>query len=281
MREKLRYRTVMPFDTDTPRVTQTGSALEKSVAVLDLLSRAEGPLGLSELADRLNLPRQTVHRILGQMEDLALIRRLPGREGFTVGSKLIDLGLNAVASGISLSPVRAILRDLVEAIGETCNLGVLDRGEVVYVDRVECDWPLRLQYGPGSRLAPHASAIGKLLLAHLPARNRRRITGRGALKAFTDATVTAPDRLEQQFKDIRKQGYAVNNQESVTGLMGLAVPVTDAGGKVIAGLAVHGPVARMSIEDAIARVPLFQRAAGELSEVLTEIRNGGNDNAVS
>ena len=269
----------MPFDTDTPRATQTGSALEKSLAVLDLLSRAEGPLALSELADRLNLPRQTVHRILGQMEDLALVRRLPGRDGFAVGSKLIDLGLNAVASGISMSPIRAILRDVVDAIGETCNIGVLDRGEVVYVERVECDWPLRLQYGPGSRLAPHASAIGKLLLAHLPARNRRRIIEREPLKAFTDVTVTDPAALDAQFREIRKQGYAVNNQESVTGLMGLAVPVTDADGKVIAGLAVHGPVARMSIEDAVRRVPLFQRAAGELSEVLTEIRVGGDNHA--
>ncbi|MEK9672462.1 MAG: IclR family transcriptional regulator [Rhodospirillaceae bacterium] len=268
----------MPFDDDVKRANPTGSALEKSLAVLDVLARSDRPMGLPEIGAALDLPRQTVHRVTAQLESLALVRRLPGREGFLVGAKLLDLGLNALQAGMSMTPLRVILRELVDRVGETCNVGVLDRDEVVYIDRVECDWPLRLQYGPGSRLAPHATGIGKLLMAHLPARTRRRIIESGKLKKFTDNTIADPDALESQFKTIRKQGYAVNDQESVVGLMGLAVPITDPGGRVIAGLALHAPTARMSIADAVKHVPLFQETAGCLARVLDEVRDaGGSD----
>lgn len=269
----------MPFDENDIRTVATGSALEKSMAVLDTLSRADRPLTLSEIGNAIDLPRQTVHRVVGQMEGLALVRRLPGREGYMVGARMIDLGLNVLSAGMPLAPLRSVLRRLVDEIGETCNIGVLDRDEVVYVDRVECDWPLRLQYGPGSRLAPHATGIGKLLLAHLPARTRRRILTDAGLPKFTDATIVDPEQLERQFKEIRKQGYAVNDQENVVGLMGMAVPIVDDRGKVIAGLALHAPIARMSVADAIEQVPLFQDAAAKLGAVFNEIRREENGHA--
>lgn len=236
-----------------------------------MISRADRPVGFSEIAAELNLSRQAVHRIAVQMEGLSLIRRVPGRDGLIIGPGGVEIALGLIHAASHAAPVSLILRDLVGAIGETCNVGVIDRDQVVYIERVECDWPLRLTYHAGSRVPIHASGIGKLLMAHLPARTRRRILSSAPLPKLTDHTVTDPVALETQFKQIRKQGFAANNQENVVGLMGFAVPIRNAKGDVIAGVSVHAPVARMTPAQAQTHLPLFKQAAARLSACFADM----------
>ena len=134
---------------------------------------------------------------------------------------------------------------MVARIGETCNVGVLDDRDVICLDRVECDWPLRLQLQPGSRLPAHWSAIGKLLLAYMAPKARRRLLGRAPLESYTPHTVTDPHRLEEQMESIREQAVSIDDQEYLLGLCGSAVPIRDSGDRVVAALAVQGPQARM------------------------------------
>ncbi len=245
---------------------ETGSALHKSVMVLDALFDSGRSMSLAELSQYLDLPRQTVHRIVRQMEDLDLIRRDFSRDRFAVGGRMLSLGINALCTASHAGPMRATLKNLVAEIGETCNIGVLDRDEVVYIDRVECDWPLRLQYGPGSRIPFHATAIGKLLLTHLPSRTRRRLIEAAPLEKFTETTIIDPAGLEDEVRQIRRQGFATNNQERIAGLIGLAVPINDGDGRVVAGLAMHGPEARGSVADAERDYLPALRAAAEKIE---------------
>jgi len=212
-----------------------------------------------------------VHRIAGQMEALSLIRRVPGRDGLIVGPGAVDMSLGVIHAASQAAPVSLILRDLVNAIGETCNVGVIDRDQVVYIERVECQWPLRLTYHTGSRVPIHASGIGKLLMAHLPARTRRRILTSAPLPKLTERTLTKPEDLEEQFKLIRRQGFAANDQENVVGLMGFAVPVRNAKGEVVAGVSAHAPVARMTVEQAQGYLPLFRQAAERLSNCFQDM----------
>jgi len=254
---------------DMQTAKENGSALQKAVVVLETLFQSQEPMGLAELSSRLDLPRQTVHRIVRQLEGIGLINRGFARDHFTVGGRMLDLGLNALRAASGLTPMRLVLKDLVDEIGETCNVGVLDRDEIVYVERVECDWALRLQFRPGSRVPIHATAIGKMLLAHLPSRTRRRILTAAPLERFTDNTITDTVALEWEIKTVRRQGYAINNAERLTGLIGLAVPVFDENGKVIAGLATHGPSARLSVDTALAHLPALQAAARRLTGCLS------------
>lgn len=248
----------------------TGSALAKAVAVLDVLMLAERSLSLGEISQRTDLPRQTIHRIVRQLEEQALLRRDPGGDGYGVGPRMLQLSLHALAASARTAPMRTVLQALVAELGETCNLGVLARDEVVYIERVECDWSLRVQYGVGSRVPLYATAIGKLLMAHLPARERRRLLRVLPLMRLTERTLTDPERLEAEFAAIRRQGYAANDQEAVQGLIGLAVPVRDARGKVVAGLSMHAPDARMPMSLAITRVGVLQNAARQLEELIRE-----------
>jgi DNA-binding IclR family transcriptional regulator len=247
-----------------------GSALSKSMAVLDLVAAEGRPLGLVEVTERLGLSKPTVHRIMRQLEDEGLLRREPLRDRYGVGPRLCGLSINALASAVQGGAVHAILAGLVATMGETCNIGLLDRMEVVYIDRVECDWPLRLQLAPNSRVPAHCTANGKLLLAFLDGRTREKLIAGLALARFTENTITDPERLEEDCQAIRRDDYAINDQEFHLGLIGLAVPIRDGEGRAIAGLAMHSPLSRLDIAGLSEHLPALREAAARMGAAMAE-----------
>ncbi len=253
-----------------------GSALAKSMAVLELVVESRRPVGLVEMTERLGLPKPTVHRIARQLEDEGLLQRAPDRDRYGIGPRLGALAVNAMGAAVATGAVHAILESLVAQINETCNIGILDRTQVVYLDRVECDWPLRLQLRPNSRLPVHCTANGKLLLAMLEHRARRRLIDNLNLQSFTANTITDPALLDDECRAIRKQKYATNNQEFHLGLIGLAVPVHDGEGRVIAGLALHSPLQRMDLDGALQHLPALREAAIRMGEAMIESEDAGH-----
>ena len=186
-----------------------------------------------------------------------------------VGPRLKTLAINTVSAG-NATGTRAILQDLVGEINETCNVGILDDHEVLYIDRVECDWPLRVQLQAGSRVPVHCTAIGKLLLAHQEEDAQKRILKTADLRRYTKHTITNPGVLEAQLAQIVAQGYSINNQEDAIGLIALAVPVRNSDGQVIAGLGVHAPEPRFNIKQALDRLAVMRMAADRLQNVLSD-----------
>jgi len=249
--------------------TRNGSApLARAFAILDVVAQSEAPLAVAEIAQRTGIPKPTAHRMVNHLLAEGLLRPEPMRRGLTPGPRLFNLFCKVQAGTWATGTVRAVLQELVGEVRETCNLGVLDRDAVLYVERVECDWPIRVQLGPGSRVPLHATAIGKLLLAHMPERARRRLLAVLPMPALTVETITDPRLLEAECADIIARGFAVNREENLEGLMGLAVPVRDAGGRVVAGLAVHAPASRLGIDAAIEQLSLFQQTAQRLGMAL-------------
>lgn len=248
--------------------TGMASALEKAVAVLEAVTGSPRRLGLSELAQETGLSRQSAHRVVHQLEESGLLFHEPLKDRYLVGHRLKQLSLTALVSAQRMGSAHEVLRSLVARIGETCNVGMLDGGEVVYLDRVECDWPLRLQLQPGSRLPAHCSAIGKLVLAHLSDKTRRRLLAAAPLQKFTPHTITDLARLEESLAAIRREDVCINNQEYMLGLLGIAVPIRDSVGRVVAALAVHAPLARMNEAQARTYLPELRGAAEALGRAL-------------
>src|SRR4029077_13756017 len=150
-------------------------------------------------------------------------------------------------------------------ITETCNLAVLRKGALVYLDRVEAPWPLRLHMPEGgAELPPHCCASGKLLLAHLPAPERQGLLELLPLERLTERTITDRAVLESELDRIVSVGYAVDNEEYVLGVACVAVPVRNRGGEVIASLAVQGATARLPLMRAIEFIPRLRAAATEI-----------------
>ncbi|WP_083329126.1 IclR family transcriptional regulator [Marinobacter salinus] len=245
------------------------SAIERAFTILECFGKNQKPLRLADVVDDLGLPKQTVHRLIKQLEGMDLLERDIQPEKFRLGTRMRTLGIASIVSQNQTAFTRAILEDLKNRFEETVNVGVLDNGEVLYIDRVECHWPLRVQLSPGSKVKVHCTAIGKLLLAHLPepqfAVTLRNLT----LEKYTQNTIVDVVALEAECKKIRAQGYSENIGEDLQGLVALAVPVYGEGGKVIAGIAVHAPEARTSLKTMHFHLGALTDAAARLGAALT------------
>ena len=185
---------------------QAGSApLARAFRLLDEIVAAGTPLSVAELAERTEIPKPTVHRLVGNMIAEGLLRNDSFSRGLVPGGRVIGMMVKAQAASWPGGPVRAVMQSLVDDVRESCNFGVFDRDAVLYVERVECEWPIRIQLGAGSRVPLHASAIGKLLWAHLPEPDRRHLLATLPRPALTANTVTDASILEAQFDDIRRR----------------------------------------------------------------------------
>jgi IclR family transcriptional regulator, acetate operon repressor len=247
------------------RNPQRSSALTKALAVLEAVADQPQAVGLPDLAVRLKLARQTVHRVLAQLEHAGLVQRDPTRERYAIGPRQARLALATLCSNNQNTLTKVLLQNLVEEVKETCNIGVLDGLEYVYVARSESKWPLRTHLEAGSRMPCHAVSGGKLLLAELDPERRRQLLRNRKLQSSTARTITSLSELESELAKIRVRGFAINNQEFLDGIIGVAVPVKDPAGRTLAALAMHGPVTRLSLKACEARVARLIRAAERIS----------------
>lgn len=241
------------------------SALDKATLVLEAIVAYPRPVGLPDLTADLGLPRQTIHRVLQQLSDNGLIIRDPSRDRYAVGPRLSRLAMATLNSDNYRAPLRAILTQVVADVEETCNFGVLDGLEFMYLDRLECSWSLRVHLSAGSRVPAYCTSGGKVLLAHLDRPLRNSLIRSRKLDAFTDATITDPSALECELDDVLTQGYALNSEEHTIGVVGAAVPIISGDGRALGALALHGPSQRLTPSRARQLVPRLRAAAVQLA----------------
>ena len=165
----------------------------------------------------------------------------------------------------------AVLRDLVEELGESCNLTTLSGSEIVYLDRVETPEPLRFTLHPGSRVPAHCSASGKMILSQLAPAQRRRLLEAAPLRRYTPNTVTDVDRIEEELRQVRRDGYAIDAEEFLPGLVCAAVLVPSTSGISNLGIAVQAPVMRLTPDKALRLLPALRRAANAIGEIEAEV----------
>jgi DNA-binding IclR family transcriptional regulator len=251
-----------------PRKEDRIPATLRAVGVLEALVAAERPAGLAELAGMVRLPKPTLYRMLGMLEEAGLVMREPGARRYAPGPRLSALGRNVMLNGSLRAARRAVLAGVVDEIGETCNFTMLDGAEVMYVDRVEAAWPLRMNLTAGSRVPLHCTASGKLLLALLPKASRDKIVAQLSLNRYTDTTLTERKHLSAELARIRAERYSTDKEEYHAGLVCIAVPVVDDRKRACAAIAIQAPVSRMSLEAAVRHVPKLRHAASAMAAVL-------------
>lgn len=251
-----------------------GSTVDKMFTLLDAVIESETPISVSEMGARFGLPKATVHRICVFLERKGLVQRALDGKRFAIGPGLVDLAQRTMRASFKLAPRHAILQALSARIGETCNIGILDRDRVVYVDRVEANWPLTIQFRSGSSVPLHCTAIGKLFLAHMPRAQAQRLLGSAPLPRFTDTTITAPNSLARELDRIRANGYSVDDEEYLGGVVCIAVPIVDRQGKIGAAVAVQAPCARMTLAALQRNLPALRKAAGQLAQSFSVEQQG-------
>ncbi|VTU33720.1 IclR family transcriptional regulator [Variovorax sp. PBL-E5] len=254
--------------TSPPEESASGSSAERSLRLLALLANEGRALSLADLAARLSLPKGTAHRICAQLLAGGFLARDVDERSFSVGPALRQLAFDTLNHGVVRGLRHEVLAELVRQVGETCNFTTIDGVQVLYLDRVEAQWPLRLTLDVGSHVPLHCTASGKLFLARLPPAERDALIERITLTRMTANTITSAAKLRAECDAIAKQGYSCDREEFIAGLIAVAVPVAAASGEVRAAIAVHAPTARMTLDDAVERIDALRSAAARMGGLL-------------
>ena len=238
--------------------------------LLEILCAQGRPLSLADAVRITGWPKPSVHRMLSQLEDGGLLAREPGTRMVAPAHRLVRLAESVLGADTHRAVRHAVLRQLVSDVGESCNLTALSGADVIYIDRVESAFPLRMELKPGTRVPMHCSASGKLFLAYMEPDKRNSILDGLPLTRYTDTTLTHRNALEAELAQIRRQGYAVDAEEFVDGLVCVAVPV-GAGNTydVRCAVALQAPAARMTLPQALAHTPRLSDAALAMGRTLS------------
>nr|WP_202507557.1 IclR family transcriptional regulator [Amycolatopsis rubida] len=237
--------------------------MQRAFELLEHLADTGGEASLSELATLSGLPMPTIHRLIRTLVSLGYVRQNTNRH-YALGARLIRLGENASMQFGAWA--RPLLVELVEEVGETANLAVLERDEVVYVAQVPSKHSMRMFTEVGRRLLPHGTGVGKAMLAELPADEVASLLERTGMPAYTEHTFTDPDALAAELKKIAGLGYALDEAEQELGVRCIAVAIP--GAPVPAAVSVSGPSGRLTA-DAVSHIaPVVQKVADRLSQQL-------------
>jgi DNA-binding IclR family transcriptional regulator len=243
----------------------------RNLLILEVISRAERPLTATEINDALKLPKPTIHRLVNSLEeDGYLTRHFDGRS-YLPGPRLREMMLGVMRASYHLAPQRAVLRGLNAAIGETCNLSIPDGDEMVYADRIETHWPLRVDLQIGSRVPMHATSAGKAALAFIPETLLEKYLRKAELRSYTPFTICDRDALREEIEETRSRGYSTESEEFVSGMIAIGVPVKDRTGKLCATLSFHAPKQRLDLEAGLKHLPILQKAAGNLGDLIDDL----------
>ena len=226
------------------------------------------PITPTEANVNLGLPKPTVHRLFHTLEAEGFIQRDIDGRSYSPGKRLRKLSVNVLSSLRVRTARVAILKEVAETIGETCNIATPDRDAMVYLDRVETKWPLRIQLPVGSNVPFHCTASGKMYLATLQPRHFERYLMAVSLEAFGPNTLVDPRELSREIKAIRTKGYSTDNEEFMEGMVAIAVPIHDDQGRLLSTLSVHAPIQRVSVNDLRGHLQLLRGASTQMSELL-------------
>ena len=259
--------TPVPTSTTTPVEINGDTPTMRLFALLEVIASKDQFFSLQGLAEETGTPKPTLHRMLQQLENAGLLERGADSRQYGTGVRLRKLAENLLLKDTFHGARHGVLRALVNEVGESCNLTALSGSEVIYLDRVETPAPLRFYLHSGSRVPVHCSASGKIFLAGMTPAQRQRLLAHSPLEAFTPKTLTDKDALEEEIKQVKRQGFAFDNEEFLPGLLCVAVLVPSDSGRSNLCVAVQAPIMRLSPDKALKLLPALQRAAQAISRI--------------
>ncbi|MEU8974379.1 IclR family transcriptional regulator [Streptomyces monashensis] len=250
-------------ETTGPAVNGVQS-VDRAVSVLEILA-LRGEAGVSEVAVELDVHKSTAFRLLGALEARGLVEQAGDRGKYRLGFGIVRLA-GAVTGRLDVTQQgRAVCERLIDEIGETVNIAVLQEHYAVNLYQVRGPGAVGTHNWVGQLTPVHATSSGKILLAHLPTEARARVLAASGLRKLTPHTLTSKTKLEKNLTEARERGYAVTLEELEIGLHAVAAPIRSHGGEVIAALSASGPAYRFTEERLHELAPALLKGAQEIS----------------
>lgn len=256
----------------TGRTSDEKSNSVKSVVKAFLLMEEldkSGEMSIGDLSERLEMDKATVHRLLNTMKDAGYINQNPDNKKYANSLKLLAMGNRAIEKTGVRHIARSYMEELSEKTGETINLGMRVENKIIYIDKIESRSTIKVGLGIGVSVPSYCSGLGKAILAFTPADELERLMDSIVFEKFTANSITEKERFLGELEKIRKNGYAVDDEEYVDGLMCFAAPIFDFHGNPIASISVSCPKYRYDPNRHLAfYTGLTVEAAGRISEMM-------------
>jgi DNA-binding IclR family transcriptional regulator len=240
---------------------------DRVLRVLESFDPSERDVSLGEIAERVALPKSSVHRLLATLIGHGLVERDPATRRYRLGIRLFELGSAAIHERGLHSAAHPALEQLSSSTGETCHLAMLSGTEAVYVYKLDGPSSIIMSSRVGGRAPCHATSIGKVLAAW-GGEDLFRVLRTRQLRPYTPNTITTVKALEAELDRVREQGYALDLEEFEEGLRCIAAPVRDHSARVVAALGIAGPRRRFEADHLDPLVKIVVAAAGDLSRNL-------------
>ncbi len=227
------------------RTTNDKYLVEAVVRAFDILEafRDSEELTLTDISRRVGLNTSRVFRLLHTLVECGYVERSPDGIRYSLGVKLFERAacVRRDLRQISLP----FMHQLLEKFNETVNLGILNKGEILYIEMLESSQPFRMAAAVGSRSPVHSTALGKAIAAHLPESDLRNLLLPERLSKLTERTITDPEKLRRELQSVRRRGYAIDNEETEPGAACVGAPVFDSSCRPIAAISLSGPTGRI------------------------------------
>ena len=238
----------------------------KAFRLLEILARADGPMGVTRLAEQTGLQKSNVHRLLATLCHLGYARQ--GEASLYEPSlRLWEMGQRVYSRLSIASAARPLMRKLMESTGESAHLAIFDGVDIVYIERVETPNPVRAYTVTGGRAPAYCTASGKALLAWQPAETVRAVAG--LIERQTAETLTGLAALTKELAAVRAQGYAINVGEFRDNVAGLAAPIRLGTGDPVAAVGISGPLDRLRLRKLKSLAPAVVAAAQGIARAVS------------
>lgn len=234
-----------PKSWDDKAPQNTIKSLDRALEVLVNMGEMQGGT-LSEIAGALDQSPATVYRALTTFQGRGFADFDEQSQQWNVGPAAFLTGSHFLRRTSLVERARPIMRDLMEATGETANLGIERDGKVLFLGQVETHATIRAFFPPGTAAAMHSSGIGKALLSRMDDKRQRQVLAAGQLEQFTEFTLTEPETIIADLHASKLRGYAIDGEERNLGMRCIAAPVFNVFGEVVAGISVSGPTTRIT-----------------------------------
>lgn len=222
-------------------------AIDRALTVLEAVAESPSGTSVHALAQSTGLPLSTVYRLVETLRHRGYLSEDDAKGCYVVGFRAFQVGAVYSAASRLSAAARPIMQQLVDELGETVNLGVIEGGRAIYLDQVSASRMMRTFVQTGAEAPLHCSGVGKVLLAYNDSPEALPLSGLD-LTRYTERTLVDPEDLTKELERVRKLGYAVDDQEREAGVRCVAVPIFDAVGGVVAALSISGPAGRMDGE---------------------------------
>jgi IclR family transcriptional regulator, KDG regulon repressor len=223
-------------------------SLERALTILNKLSEYPDGIQITRLSEQVGLTKSTIHRLLATLSSMNYVVKDEETDKYKLGLQVLFLSRNLLNNSDIVTVSKPFLEKLSQEVNETVHLCIEDRGEVVYIDKIESTQTIRMYSRVGSRAPMYCTGVGKILLSDKNPDVFEEIVSKINFIPKTPSTITSKEQFIEEIEKVKSQGYALDNAENEIVLRCIAAPIFDHKGKIIASFSISGPSNRVTLE---------------------------------